>query len=117
MRQLKRQSASLMGALCVASLAHAAPPADEAELARKRGCLNCHAVDAAGEGGKVGPYFSDVAQRYAGQPQAIESVAERVQLGSKGLWLNKGVQVPMPRNPQVTQEEARRLVAWILGLK
>ena len=118
MRQLKRQSVCLLGALSVTGMLQAAPAADEEPLALKRGCMNCHAIDAASGGGrKVGPYFVDVAKRYAGQSQAVETVAERVQSGSKGLWLNQGVRVPMPRNPQVTKEEARGLVAWILGLK
>ena len=44
----------------------AARAAGEEDLAKKSGCLNCHAVDTK----KVGPSFKDVAAKYKGKSVA-----------------------------------------------
>lgn len=82
--------------------------ADE-ELARSKNCLTCHAVDQK----RVGPAFKDVAQKYAGQQDAAAKLAEKVVKGGSGVW----GQMPMPANKQVSAEEAKKLVEWILSLK
>lgn len=89
--------------------ASSAPAMASPELARSKICLGCHAVDKS----LVGPSFKAVAQRYAGQPDAAAKLAEKIILGGKGAW---GA-VPMPANPKVTPEEARKLADWVLGLK
>lgn len=93
---------ALVGA--VASPAFANP-----DLAAKKNCLACHAVDKK----VVGPAFKDVAAKYAGQKDAVDKLAEKVIKGGVGAW----GQVPMPANPQVTAAEAKQLVAWILAAK
>jgi cytochrome c len=60
----------------------------------------------------VGPAYSDVAQRYLNDTAALTRLAQKVRLGGGGVW---GA-VPMPANAQVTPEEARVLVQWILQL-
>jgi cytochrome c len=88
----------------------ATPPAQATEaLARQKNCLNCHAVDRK----LVGPAFKDVARRYAGQKDAVPKLAEKVVKGGAGAW----GPVAMAANPQVSPEEAQRLVEWVLGLK
>jgi cytochrome c len=77
-------------------------------LAQTRHCLSCHAVDHK----VVGPAYSDVAQRYLNDTAALTRLAQKVRLGGGGVW---GA-VPMPANAQVTPEEARVLVQWILQL-
>lgn len=79
------------------------------ELAKSKGCFTCHAVDKK----VVGPAFKDVAQKYAGQPDAQAKLAEKVIKGGSGVW----GKMPMPANPKVTPDEANKLVEWILGLK
>ncbi|MDD2769826.1 MAG: c-type cytochrome [Methylococcus sp.] len=79
------------------------------DLAKAKNCLMCHAVDKK----IMGPAFKDVAQKYAGQPGADTKLAEKVMKGGSGSW---GA-MPMPPNPQVNEEEAKKLVQWVLGLK
>lgn len=79
------------------------------ELAQKKACLACHAVDRK----LVGPAYKDVAAKYAGQKDAADKLAEKIMKGSSGVW---GA-VPMPANPSVTAAEAKQLATWILTLK
>ena len=87
----------------------AAPVQAQEAAAKSAGCLNCHAVDTK----KVGPSFKEVAQKYAGQADAVAKLVPKVMKGGSGVW---GA-VPMPANPQVTEAEAKQLVQWILTVK
>ena len=61
----------------------------------------------------IGPSYKDVATKYAGQPDAVAKLTQKVLKGGAGVW---GA-VPMPANPQVNEAEAKQLVQWILTLK
>ena len=87
----------------------AGPALANADLAQKKNCMACHALDKK----LVGPAYKDVAAKYAGQKDIVAKLAEKVQKGGTGVW----GQVPMPANPQVTAEEAKTLVAWVLTIK
>ena len=87
----------------------AAPAWAQQDLAQKKNCMSCHAVDKK----LVGPSYKDVAAKYAGQKDAVDKLAEKVVKGGSGVW---GA-VPMPANPQVTDAEAKQLVGWIMTLK
>jgi cytochrome c len=89
--------------------AFAAPAFAQADLAQKKNCLACHAVDKK----VLGPAYKDVAAKYAGQKDAVDKLAAKVLKGGTGVWGN----IPMPANPQVTEAEAKQLVTWILTLK
>ena len=80
--------------------------ADEA-LAKSKGCLGCHGIDK----GIVGPAYKDVAKKYAGQNVA-DQLAQKVMKGGGGVW--GGMAMP-PNN--VTPEEAKTLVEWVLSQK
>jgi cytochrome c len=96
--------------LTMAILAAISAPAlaDEA-LAKSKNCMACHAVDKK----LVGPSYKDVAKKYAGDAKAADALAGKVMKGGSGVW---GA-IPMPANPQVSEAEAKKLVAWILSLK
>ena len=81
--------------------------ADEA-LAKAKGCMACHAVDKK----LVGPGYKEVAAKYKGDAKAPAMLAAKVKAGGKGTW---GA-VPMPPN-NVTEDEAKKLVAWVLSQK
>ena len=99
-----------MKSLPLLILALAAGPAfANAELAQKKNCMACHAVDKK----LVGPAYKDVAAKYAGQKDAVDKLAVKVVKGGSGVW---GA-VPMPANAQVTEAEAKQLVQWILTQK
>ena len=97
-----------MTAAVLATLA-ASPAFADADLAQKKNCMACHAIDKK----LVGPAYKDVAAKYAGQKDAVDKLAVKVLKGGSGVW----GPVPMPANPQVTEAEAKQLVQWILALK
>ena len=100
----------LPASLLIAFTALAAAPAfAQADLAQKKNCMACHAIDKK----LVGPAYKEVAAKYAGQKDAVDKLAQKVVKGGSGAW---GA-VPMPANPQVTEAEAKQLVGWILTLK
>lgn len=92
-----------------AGLLTTAPAFASAELAKAKNCLACHATDKK----LVGPSYKDVAAKYAGQPDAVAKLAEKIQKGGVGVW----GQVPMPANPQVNAEDAKTLATWVLSQK
>ena len=94
--------------LALASVA-TAPAFANADLAQKKNCMACHAVDKK----VVGPGYKEVAAKYAGQPDAVDKLAQKVIKGGAGVW----GPVPMPANAQVTEAEAKQLVEWIRSLK
>lgn len=80
----------------------------DANLARSKNCMACHAVN-----NKVlGPAFKDIAARYKGQKGAEDKLAQKIVKGGSGTW---GA-VPMPANTQVSDAEAHQLVQWIMTL-
>lgn len=89
----------------MAGQSHAAGAED---LAKAKGCFACHSVDKK----LVGPAYKDVAAKYKGDSAAPAKLAAKVKAGGKGVW----GEVPMPPN-NVTDEEAKKLVAWVLSLK
>jgi len=94
--------------ITLASLA-AAPAFANADLAQKKNCMACHAVDKK----LVGPAYKEVAAKYAGQKDAVDKLAQKVIKGGAGVW----GQVPMPANAQVSEAEAKQLVQWVLTQK
>lgn len=87
----------------------AASPALQANqaLAGKNGCMGCHAAATA----LVGPAYRDVAAKYAGQAGALQALTASIRQGGADRW---GA-IPMPPQPQLSESDARRLAAWILG--
>ena len=96
--------------LVLATLAALSVPAlaDQA-LATAKNCMACHAVDKK----LVGPAYKDVAAKYAGQKDAVDKLAAKIQKGGSGVW----GPVPMPANAQVNEAEAKKLAAWVMTLK
>jgi cytochrome c len=86
-----------------------APAWANPDLAEKKNCLSCHAINQK----LIGPSYKEVAAKYAGQPDAVAKLVPKVMKGGSGVW---GA-IPMPANPQVNEAEARQLVQWILSLK
>lgn len=76
-------------------------------LAKKNDCLGCHAVATK----LVGPAYQEVAEKYAGQPDAVATIVKSIRSGSVGKWGD----LPMPPHPKLSESDAKRLAAWILG--
>ncbi|MBH2019352.1 MAG: c-type cytochrome [Burkholderiales bacterium] len=100
--------------LTIASLAAGfavcAPAMADLQLATTKNCMACHAVDKK----VLGPSFKEVAAKYADQKGVADKLATKVMKGGGGVW---GTVISMPANPQVTPDEAKKLVAWILAQK
>lgn len=108
---MKRTFPALASTLlfAVAGLVAATPALADMALATAKNCMACHAI----EKKLVGPSYKDVAAKYAGQPDAVEKLSAKVIKGGSGVW----GPIPMPANAQVTPDEAKKLVAWILTQK
>jgi cytochrome c len=72
-------------------------------------CKACHTVDKP----SVGPTFLAVAGRYKGQAGAVEKLAKKIIAGGGGNW---GTQHVMSAHPQVSEADAREMVAYIFSL-
>jgi cytochrome c len=88
--------------LMVASLT-GAPQAEEngEKLIKASDCSGCHAVDRE----VVGPAFSAMAKRYAGQSDAPEKLAAKIREGGGG----------MTPHPDLTDAQRLEMVKWILS--
>ncbi len=96
--------------LTLAALTAIAGPAlADQKLATDKNCMACHAADKK----LVGPSFQDIAGKYAGQKDAVDKLAAKVQKGGGGVW----GPIPMPANTQVNDADAKKLVTWILAQK
>lgn len=101
---------SAVFALAALAAAFAAPVAQaSADLAQKKNCMACHAVDKK----LVGPSYKDVAAKYAKDKDAVAKLADKIVKGGSGVW----GPVPMPANPQVSADEAKQLAAWVMATK
>ena len=95
-------------AVAVLGLAVASGPVfAQAELAKQKNCLACHATDKK----LVGPSYKDVAAKYKADKDAAAKLAKKIREGGVGVW----GQVPMPANPQVNEQEAMSLAKWVLS--
>ena len=79
------------------------------DLAKAKNCMACHATDRK----LVGPSYQEVAEKRGGEADAVAVLAEKIKKGGSGVY----GPVPMPPNPQVSDEEAVKLAEWVLSLK
>ena len=98
----------------VASAAPAAPTPDPMvkeglELISKSDCLTCHKVNEA----SVGPAYSLVAAKYAGNQAGQDSLVNKIIKGGAGNW---GA-VPMMAHPNLAPEDVKKMVAYVMSLK
>lgn len=92
-------------ALAVAAL----PALANEDLAKKSGCLACHAIDKT----VVGPSYKEVAAKYKSDKDAADKLFKKVKEGGTGAW----GQVPMPPNATVKDDDIKALVKWVLSQK
>ena len=107
MTSIPKQFFLIAGLFSLGSSAIAADASPAAQLAKARNCMTCHQVDSK----ILGPAFKDIAARYRGKSESEALLVQRVMHGSRDIWSA----TPMPSNNQVTEEEARTLVKWILS--
>jgi cytochrome c len=91
-----------------------APPAtasDEKglELIGASDCTTCHAIDQK----KIGPAYIDVAKKYEPTQAVIDTLVSKIIHGGQGVWGT----VPMTAHPDLSQDDAKEMVKYILSLK
>ena len=79
------------------------------ELITKSDCLACHKV----QDKLIGPSYTDVAAKYSYSKSTVQNLAGKVISGGTGVW----GQVPMTPHPNITPENAQKMVTYILSLK
>ncbi|MEY4978185.1 MAG: cytochrome c-552 [Pseudomonadota bacterium] len=82
---------------------------DVQELLKASGCMGCHSVTEK----IVGPAFQSIAARYAGQADAVSSLAQSVRNGSRGKW----GRIPMPPHASLNDADLKSLVTWVMAQK
>ncbi|MCJ8153837.1 c-type cytochrome [Chryseobacterium sp. SSA4.19] len=70
-------------------------------------CSGCHSVSEK----MVGPSYQQIAGKYSDKDS--EMLASKIIEGGSGVWGS----VPMSAHPQVSREEAKKMVAYILSQK
>ena len=100
------KSAAILLVLALAALSTVASASQQ--LAQKNQCMSCHQV----ERKVVGPAFKEVAKKYKGNADAEAHLIAVVKKGGKGVWGN----IPKPPHPQVKDEDAKAIIAWVLSL-
>lgn len=90
-----------MRALVFCAAALAAFGQDAAKLMQDSDCSSCHAVDRQ----VVGPAYSDVAKRHAGEAGAVEKLSAKIRDGGGG----------MTPHPDLTDAQRADIAKWILS--
>ena len=92
----------IAGAILISALAMSAAADDGEKLIKANDCSSCHAVDHE----VVGPAYSSVAKRYAGQSGAVDKVSAKIRDGGSG----------MTPHPDLTDAQRKDMATWILSL-
>lgn len=79
------------------------------QLAQKNNCAACHALDKK----VVGPAWTDVGKKYAGDATAEARLIAKVKKGGAGVW----GQVPMPPNVTTKDADIKTIVQYVLSIK
>ncbi len=90
----------------------AAPSADEekgVELIAGSDCLTCHKVNEKA----IGPSYQEVAKKYEASDAVVADLASKIIKGGSGVWGT----VPMTPHPQLSEDDAKTMVKYILTLK
>ncbi len=72
-------------------------------------CKTCHAREVK----SVGPSFSQIAERYKGKSEVIDTLVRHILRGSSGVW---GLDNNMPAHPSLPANNARIIVNYILSI-
>jgi len=94
----------MTAAIITVVVAVAAAPAwaqDGGKLVKENDCSSCHAVDR----DVVGPAYSSIAKRHAGQTDAVEKLAAKIREGGSG----------MTPHPDLSDAQRAEMAKWILA--
>jgi cytochrome c len=89
--------------------AFAVTPEEGSGLMQKYGCAACHEIDRP----LVGPSYKAIAARYRMDTQAQEKLFLKIKNGGAGVW----GEIPMPPNPNISDQDIQKLLEWMLGIQ
>lgn len=78
-------------------------------LISKSDCFACHKV----QDKLLGPSYKDIANKYAKNKSNIDYLVNKVKVGGSGVW---GA-VPMSPHPNLSDDDARDMILYVLSLK
>ncbi len=90
----------------VAACAIASHAQASEDVAKKNGCMACHAMDKK----LVGPSYKDIAARYKSDKSAAATLSRHVREGSKGIW---GA-TAMPPQGKIGDADLAAMIDWML---
>lgn len=70
-------------------------------------CMSCHKDN----GRFVGPSYEEISQKYS--EKDAELLASKIIEGGSGVW----GEVPMQPHPQISKDDAKKMVEYILSMK
>ncbi len=85
-----------------AAAAKSASGAAPTAILDKNGCVACHGM----EQKIVGPGFSEIAKKHAGQ---TDYLVGKIKGGGTGVWGN----IPMPPQPNLSDDDAKSIAQWL----
>ncbi len=94
----------------------AAPAASEQglELIGASDCTTCHRLHKTDPGSNIGPYYSQVAAKYApAADTTVDRLVHKIISGGNGVWGT----VPMTPHPALSPADVKTMVTYILSLK
>ncbi len=94
----------------------AVPAASEQglELIGASDCTTCHRLHKTDPGANIGPYYSEVAAKYApAADTTVDRLVHKIISGGNGVW---GA-VPMTPHPALSPADVKIMVTYILSLK
>jgi cytochrome c len=110
---LKHAVVASIGVLATtASLTAAAAPAGR-DLARNKGCMECHAVDKE----VWGPSYRQIAKYYRPLSNGRALMAQKILKGGAEHYGERSMPAHATRPVTVSEAEAEQIAAWILKLR
>lgn len=107
------RTAFIFGLLMMGAAGHVAAAdidvAAASELAKATGCYSCHSAKEK----IVGPAFATIAEKYAGDKDAVATLSQSIQMGSTGKY----GRVAMPGHSSLKAPELKLLASWVLSTK
>ena len=84
------------------------------ELIGASDCTTCHRLHKTDPGSNIGPYYSQVAAKYApAADTTVDRLVHKIISGGNGVW---GA-VPMTPHPALAPADVKAMVNYILSLK
>ena len=103
---------AVAGSLALSPVAHAVDADAAQALAKKEGCMKCHALDKKKEASS----FKDIAKKWAGKPDAEAKLLHHITSGEK-VKMEDGTEEDHKIIKTKDAGEQKNLIDWILSLK